>query len=169
LCEPVGLRPPDAESRISPNTVALEQTGFPGVHNPTTGTIKIAIACSATKVTVQARSIQVPEPLNLVQHAILVAKDSNGAILGQAVGTRYDQFELLTVSSPNTPIKTVQLGVDGTGVAAVAQFDDLTVQCASGIRPIWRGIPFITYWPVWLATALIVGLVVVTFRRRSKR
>src|SRR5215468_10749599 len=50
-----------------PNTVAPTQTGTPHVHNPVTGTIKIAIACSASRVTVQARSILVPEPLNLVQ------------------------------------------------------------------------------------------------------
>jgi hypothetical protein len=100
----------------SPNVVAPEKTGAPGVHNPTTGVIKIALACqTATKVTVWAWSEQVPEPLNNVQHAILVAKDSNGAILGQAVGTKYDQWEPLTVSSPSTPIKTVSLGVELDG------------------------------------------------------
>jgi hypothetical protein len=146
----------------APNTLAANQTGsFPGVHNPTTGTIKIAIACSAAKVTVRARSIQVPEPLNQMQHAILVAQDANGAFLGQAVGTQYGQWELLTFSSPNTRIKTVLLGVEGTGVAAVAQFDDLTVECA----PIVIHLCWILVVVLALVSVFLAGLLIVTFRR----
>ncbi len=155
-----------------PNTVALGQIGFPSVHNPTTGTINIAIACSATKVTVQAKSIQQPEPLNLKQYAILVAKDSNGTILDQAVGTQFDQFELLTVSSPNTPIKTVQLGVEGDGVSSSAQFDDLNVQCVRTFGHVgrWYFAVWRPYWVLTLVVILLAGLVIVTFlRRRSKR
>jgi hypothetical protein len=145
-----------------PNTLAPNQTGNAFVHNETTGVVKIAIACSAAKVTVQARSIQVPEPLNLVQHAILVAQDGNGASLGQAVGTKYGQFEPLTVSSPNTAIKTVLLGVENTGVAADAQFDDLTVECA----PIWTGVWKIVW--IFILIVLVVGFIVVTLRRRKR-
>jgi hypothetical protein len=142
----------------TPNTVAPENVGLPGVHNPTTGTIKVAIGCSSTKVTVWAKSFQVPEPLNLVQHAILVAQDANGAFLGQAVGTQYDQWEQLTFSSPNTPIKTVLLGVEGSGVAASAQFDNLTVECG-GLWAIWIRLPI--YWKaIWLAVTFIVAAVV---------
>jgi len=147
-----------------PNVVAPQQTGpgEPAVHNQTTGTIKIAIACSATKVTIQARSIQVPEPLNLVQHAILWAKDTNVNDLGQAVGTQYDQWEPLTVSSPNTPIKVVFLGVEGTGVGAFAQFDNLTVECAPRTSLGWKPV-------LGLASVLLLGLVVFAIRQRLKR
>ena len=153
------------------NMVAPQQTGPPLVHNPTTGTIKIAITCPATKVTVKARSTHVPEYTE-VQHAILVWMDGN-VVKGQAVGTQDGQWELLTVSSnsPNTPIKTVFLGVEGQGEAADAWFDDLTVECArERPKPIWRGFPLIIYWKPVLATALVVGLVVVVvIRRRLKR
>ena len=143
-----------------PNTVSPTNTGGVGVHNPTTGTIRVGIACLATKVTVQARSIQVPEPLNLVQHAILVAQNGSGASVGQATGTKFDQFEPLTVSSPTNLIATILLGVEGNGVAGVAQFDDLTIECA----------PQVILWP-WIIVVILLVLIVgvVVYRRRRPR
>lgn len=158
----VSVNPPSA-----PNTVAPK--GGAAVINQETGVIKVAIQCRATKVTVQAKSVEIPEHFSHL-HAILVAQDANGTELGQSVGTQFDHFEPLSVSSPNTPIKTVMLGVenDDQGNGTYAQFDDLTIECAT-IGPIWRGRPLITYWiPIWLA--LIVGIFIVTvIRQRRKR
>jgi hypothetical protein len=140
----------------APNTVSATQTGMAGVHNPTTGTIRVGIACLATKVSIQARSIQVPEPLNQVQHAILVAQNGSGTSVGQATGTKFDQFEPLTVSSPTNLIATILLGVEGTGVAGVAQFDDLTIECAPRAFP----------WHWWLIGIVVfVGIVIYFWRR----
>lgn len=144
-------------------------TDPPFVQNHVSGTIQIDIACKATKVTVRARGFPLPEHFGGDQYAIIVAKDANGNYLGEADGTQYNQWELLTVSSAsNTPIKTVFLGVEGNALSSQANFDDLTVDCAT-IGPIWRGKPLITYWvPIWLA--FIVGIVVViVIRQRRKR
>lgn len=147
-----------------PNTIAPNQTGGPAVINQVTGVIQIAIGCGATKVTVQAKSVEIPEHFSHL-HAILVAQDTNGNIVGQSIGTQFDQFELLTVSSPNSPIKTVKLGVenDDQGNGTYAQFDDLTIECASAI-------PFNPnrFQKKWLGFALVVlaGFVIIAFRRR---
>jgi hypothetical protein len=144
----------------APNGVSLfAAPTSPGVHNPTTGTIMAVPACLAKSVSIKARSTQVPEPLNLVQHAILVAENSSGASVGQATGTQFGQFETLTVSSPSNLIKTIRLGVEGTGVAGVAEFDDLNIECA----------PFMRFWH-WVVIAVIfVGFVIFLFRRALAR
>lgn len=148
------LNPPSV-----PNTVSPTQTGGVGVHNPTTGTIRVAIACLATKVSVQAKSIQVPEPANLVQHAILVAQNGSGVSVGQQTGTKFELFEPLTVSSPTNLITTILLGVEGDGVAGVAQFDDLTIECA----------PRFVWWPWLLFIVIILVLFVGFFVHRRRR
>lgn len=140
-----------ANAFSSPNTVSLPKTGNVFVQNEITGTIKVQVACLATKATVQARSVPVVEPLNLVQHAILVAENSSGVEVGQMTGTRFDQFELLTVNSPTNLIATIRLGVEGTGVAAVAQFDDLSIECA----------PTVIYPPWTIVVVIIIVLFVV--------
>jgi hypothetical protein len=121
-----------------PNIVSPTPTGGAAVHNPTTGTIQVAIACTSHTVSVQGRSSQVPEPLNRQQFAILVGLDSAGAAVGQAKGTQFGQFELLTVSDPQKAIATLRLGVEGDGVAGVAEFDNLNVECSPSFRkPVW--------------------------------
>ena len=133
----------------APNTVSLiAAPNVAGVHNPTTGTIKIAIACLASRVSVKAKSTQVPEPLNLVQHAIIVAENASNVGVGQATVTQFGQFETLTVNSPTNLIATVLLGVEGTGVAGVAQFDDLDIQCA----------PRLIWWPIFVIVILVLAV-----------
>jgi hypothetical protein len=154
---PAVLARQTAGAPSAPNTVSLVPgPASPGVHNPTTGTIMIVSACLAKSVSVKAKSTQVVEPLNLVQHAILVAENPSGTEVGQATGTQFGVFETLTVDSPSNLIKTIRLGVENTGVAGVAQFDDLSIDCAPFLRP-W-------HWWIFFGV-LFVGVVVFIFWR----
>jgi hypothetical protein len=145
----------------APNTVSLVPApGAPGVHNPTTGTIKVVISCLATNVSVKAKSTQVPEPLNLVQHAIIVAENSSGASVGQFTGTQFGQFETLTVNSPTNLIAIVRLGVEGSGVAGVAQFDDLDIQCAPQSS---------IFLPIVVIIIAVLVLVIIWKRKQGKK
>lgn len=131
----------------SPNTITPVKTApGVGVHNPTTGVIKVELACAASSATIKAKSIQTPEAL-IKQYAQITAFGVNNAKVDEKRGAVYGQFETLTVSSPSLMSK-LQLAVQDNGAAAVAQFDDLSVECA----------PVVARW-YWL---LLFGILLIT-------
>lgn len=138
----------------TPNSVTPVRDGFPGVKDSATGRVIANFSSAVKTVSVDARSILVPEPLNQTAYANMTAFDANGAVVGSATGTQLNTFETLTVSTSGNQISRVSLGVSGT--VAIATFDNLR----------FEGDPGLTW--VWFPFFIIVVLVIYWFFRKKK-
>lgn len=108
----------------SPNSVTPLASGKPGVSDALTGRVVAAFQVPVQTVTIDAKSIQIPEPLNQTAYANVIAYDAQGAVVATATGNAFNIFQTLNLVSARTPIAKVSMGV--TGPAAVAVFDNLT-------------------------------------------
>lgn len=106
-----------------PNSVTPIKTGIPGVKDSLTGRVVASFSSPVKTVSIDARAVLVPEPLNQVAYANIIAYDATGATVASATGSVLNAFETLTVTAADNRITKVTLGV--SGVVAVATFDNL--------------------------------------------
>lgn len=154
-----------ASTASLPNSVTPVEMGFPGVRDNLTGRVRIELASQASSVSIDARSIRMPEGVT-DQHALVIAQDSAGRPVGQALGTQMNVFETLNISTTGKKITFVYLGVENGGTSALAQFDNLHVLRAGnwiidglGALPSW-------IWAAILAAAGLAGIFVARHFRR---
>lgn len=107
----------------TPNSVTPIKDGFPGVSDSFTGRVVAIFSSPVKTVSIDARAILVPEPLNQTAYANIIAFDAAGAIVTTTTGTQLNAFQTLVVTAPDNRIVKVSLGV--TGGVAVATFDNL--------------------------------------------
>lgn len=110
----------------SPNSVTPVYQGVAGVSDASTGRVVATFAVPVISVSVDAKSVLVPEPLNQTGYANMVAFDKNGAVVGTATGSQLNAFQTLTVKTQGAAIAKVSLGV--TSPVAVAVFDNLVFE-----------------------------------------
>jgi hypothetical protein len=139
-----------------PNSVTPLRTGAPGVKDANTGRVVASFATPVKRVSIDALSTQLPEPLNQRHYAQMVAFDAAGAVVSTATGTQYGTLETLTVGTSDNRIVKVSLGVSGG--AAVAIFDNLVFD---RMPQLWSG--------VVLVLILVLILVVVARAIRKKK
>lgn len=108
----------------SPNSVSPVALGSSGVSDTLTGRVVAKFASGVTTVTIDAKAVRIPEPLNQTAYAQIVAYNSAGAVVATAVGNQLNTFQTLMVTAAPGTIAKVSLGV--TGPAAAAVFDNLT-------------------------------------------
>lgn len=107
----------------APNSVTPIRDGFPGVADALTGRVVANFSSPVKTVSIDARAVLVPEPLNQTAYANMIAYDATGAIVATATGNQLNAFQTLTVSTSGNSIVKVTLGV--TGPVAIAIFDNL--------------------------------------------
>lgn len=118
--------PPTSNPPSAPNIVSPVQSFAAGVADAT-GYVRIDLASPGNSVTVEARTVPLPEALTPVQHATLIAMDAAGTIVGQATGTGTTAFETLMVTTSSNAIARVILGLSNEPNKSVALFDDLRI------------------------------------------
>ena len=138
----------------TPNSVAPVKDGFPGVRDVFTGRVIAAFSSPVKTVSIDARAVLVPEPLNQTAYASIVAFDASGATVASAIGTQLNAFQTLSVSAPDNRIVKVSLGV--TGTVAVATFDNLQFDRDPAM-----------FWVIWVVVLIII--VVVYWFYKSKK
>lgn len=111
------------QTASAPNSVTPVRTGIPGVKDTLTGRVIAAFTSPVKSVSIDARSIQVPEPLNQRHFANMTAFDAAGAVVATAEGSQFGAFQTLTVTAADSRIVKVSLGV--TGPTSIALFDNL--------------------------------------------
>lgn len=137
-----------------PNSVTPIRDGFPGVADTLTGRVVASFSSPVKTVSIDARAVLVPEPLNQTAYANITAYDAADAIVASATGTQLNAFEKLTVSTSGNNITKVTLGV--TGPVAVAVFDNL--QFDSDPMLLW----------VMIIAFVFIGVIVYLFFFRKK-
>lgn len=120
-----------------------------------TGRVVASFASPVKTVSIDARAVLVPEPLNQTAFANIIAFDASGATVASAAGSQLNAFQTLTVSAPDNRIVKVSLGV--TGNVAVATFDNLQ----------FGRDPTIIWW-VWVPLFILFVVVVYWFYKRKK-
>jgi hypothetical protein len=159
--------------KSTPNTVAPYQGGAgnnPGVSNRLVGRIKIELSSPASAVTVEARAFPVPGMVGTPEHAVLIAEDQAGTVVGRAVGMMLNAWESLTVSASGNTIARVFLDVDSTvppGAESVAQFDDLRIEWTPNVRAWWFPDRATRMWVLFGMVALVAATLVVRARFRA--
>ncbi len=121
-----------ANTASAPNSVSPLKTRIPGVADQLTGRVIASFASPVKSVSIDAKTVQVPEPLNQTHFANMLAFDASGALVATAVATQFNQFEILTVTAADNQIVKVSLGV--TGPTSVAVFDNLQFSGDPGFR-----------------------------------
>ena len=139
----------------APNSVTPVRDGAPAVSDSRTGRVVATFASPVKTVSIDARAVLVPEPLNQTAFANMVAFDSTGATVGSATGSQLNSFQTLTVSAPDNRIVKISLGV--TGPVGIATFDNLR----------FEGDPTIIYF-VMLIALIFVLFVTYWFYKRKK-
>jgi hypothetical protein len=131
-----------------PNSVSPIGTGFPGVKDSLTGRVAANFSSPVKTVSVDARAVLVPEPLNQLAYANIIAYDAAGAVVASTTGSALNAFQTLTVAAADNRIVKVTLGV--TGNVAVATFDNLQFDRDASliwvIYPIFFIILIAVYW-----------------------
>lgn len=131
-----------------PNSVTPIMTGFPGVKDTLTGRVVASFSTPVKTVSVDARAMLVPEPLNQLAYANITAYDATGAVVASTTGSALNTFQTLTVAAADDRIVKITLGVSGT--VAVATFDNLQFDRDAAmfwvLYPIFFIILVIVYW-----------------------
>jgi hypothetical protein len=131
-----------------PNSVTPIRTGFPGVKDSLTGRVVASFSNPVKTVSIDARAVLVPEPLNQLAYANITAFDATGAVVASTTGSALNAFQTLTVTAADDRIVKVTLGVSGN--VAVATFDNLQFDRDASflwvIYPIFFIIFVIVYW-----------------------
>jgi hypothetical protein len=138
----------------TPNSVTPIKDGFPGVRDAVTGRVVATFSSPVKTVSIDARAVLVPEPLNQTAYANMIAYNANGATVGTTTGTQLNTFETLTISTSSNQITRVSLGV--SGAVAVATFDNLRFEGDPNL--IW----------VWFPIFIIILVIVYWFFKRKK-
>lgn len=132
----------------APNSVTPIMTGFPGVKDTLTGRVVASFLTPVKTVSIDARAVLVPEPLNQLAYANITAYDATGAVVASTTGSALNTFQTLTVAAADDRIVKVTLGVSGT--VAVATFDNLQFDRDAAmfwvLYPIFFIILVIVYW-----------------------
>jgi len=131
-----------------PNSVTPVRTGFPGVKDTLTGRVVASFSTPVKTVSIDARAVLIPEPLNQLAYANITAYDAAGAIVASTTGSVLNAFQTLTVAAADDRIVRVTLGVSGN--VAVATFDNLQFDRDAAklwvIYPIFFIIFVVAYW-----------------------
>ena len=143
----------------APNSVTPLKLGIPGVSDAITGRVIATFADPAKSVSVDARSVLVPEPLNQTAYAQIIAYDAQGATVASAAGSQSGAYQTLTVTAPDNRIAKVSLGV--TGPVAVATFDNLKLERDWYAVVVW-------WWWWWVIVVVILGFLAILVKRRKR-
>jgi hypothetical protein len=131
-----------------PNSVTPIRTGFPAVKDSLTGRVVANFSSPVKTVSIDASATLVPEPLNQIAYANIIAYDAAGAIVATTTGSAHNVFQTLTVAAADNRIVKVTLGL--SGIVAVATFDNLQFDRDGSMYwvlfPIFFIIFVIVYW-----------------------
>ncbi len=131
-----------------PNTVAPVKDGAPGVRDQFTGRVIATFSNPVKTVAIDAKTVLVPEPLNQLAYANMIALDVNGNVVGSAIGSQLNSFQTLTVRTSSNQISKVSLGTSGN--VAVALCDNLRFDSDPSALWLIVLVLFITVVVVWV-------------------